>query len=89
MEENNGIIELSDQELEAASGGKHTKVMATKAGVNIRSGPGKNFAVIARTTEKAVATYTGEMVFVEGRKWIRVAWNGKSGWICADYVKAL
>ena len=42
--------------------------------------------VIAKTTANAIADYTGELVYVEGKPWIRVKWAGKSGWILAKYV---
>ena len=87
MEEYNNILELSPEALEEIAGGKDQKVTATKAGIDIHSGPGKNFNVIATTTSGAMANYTGEMRYIEGEAWVHVRWNGKSGWILAKYVK--
>ena len=89
MEENKNMQELNLEALEGVSGGKNQKVMATKAGVNIHSGPGKEFAVIAKTTKNAIANYTGELKYVEGEAWIHVKWDAKSGWIMAKYVKVV
>ena len=88
MEENN-FVELSQQELEEVFGGKNQTVRAGKVGAPIHSGPGSEFAVIAKTTKDAIATYTGEMKFVKGESWIHIAWNGKAGWILAKYVKTV
>ena len=86
MTENN-INELNIEELELVTGGKGTMVVATKDGANIRSGPGKKFAIIAKTKKGSTATYANETVFADGKTWIRVTWSGKYGWICTDYVK--
>ena len=84
----NDIFELSVDELEGVTGGKGTTVVAKKDGVNIRSGPGTHYAVVAKTTKGSKATYANETVFVDGKAWIRVTWGlNKSGWICSDYVK--
>lgn len=87
MEENNNILELNPEELEQATGGKNQKVVAKKAGYKVYSGPGKTYAVVATTTNQAIANYTGEMKYVEGEAWIHVKWDGKSGWILAKHVK--
>lgn len=83
------INELSAEELEKIAGGKDQKVQAVKAGVNIHELPGENQRVIAKTTSGTIANYTGELVYVEGKPWIKVKWSGKSGWILAKYVKIL
>ena len=87
MENNENIMELSAEELEKIAGGKNQKVQAIKAGVNIHELPGEKQRVIAKTTSGAIANYTGEMVYVEGKPWIKVKWDGKSGWILAKYVR--
>ena len=94
MEENMNVFELSTDEMEQVSGGKDAvsvkkgaKVIAKKAGAKVLTGPGKDFAEVAQTTAGAIATYTGELKFVDGEPWIRVTWNSKSGWIKASNVK--
>ena len=87
MDNNDNILELSAEELEQISGGKNQKVRAAKPGVNIHELPGVNQRVVAQTTANAIANYTGDLVYVEGKPWIKVKWGGKSGWILAKYVK--
>jgi hypothetical protein len=82
-------MELSAEELEKIAGGKNQKVQAVKAGVDIHELPGEKQRVISKTTSGAIANYTGELVYVEGKPWIKVKWSGKSGWILAKYVKIL
>ncbi len=89
MENNENIMELSAEELEKIAGGKNQKVQAVKAGAHIHELPGEKQRVISKTTSGAIANYTGELVYVEGKPWIKVKWNGKSGWILAKYVKIL
>ena len=89
MDYNEEIMELSAEDLEKIAGGKNQKVRAIKAGVNIHELPGEKQRVIAKTTANAIADYTGELVYVEGKPWIKVKWNGKSGWILAKYVRVV
>lgn len=89
MDNNENILELNAEELEKIAGGKNQKVQAVKAGVNIHELPGEKQRVIAQTTSGAIANYTGELVYVEGKPWIKVKWSGKSGWILAKYVKII
>ncbi len=88
MSEQN-IFELNEEQLGEVTGGKEQKVMATQGGVNVRSGPGTSFGVVAKTQKGSIATYTGEARVVEGKLWICVKWSGKMGWICEDYVKKI
>ena len=89
MDNNENILELNAEELEKIAGGKNQKVQAVKAGVDIHELPGEKQRVVSQTTSGAIANYTGELVYVEGKPWIRVKWNGKSGWILAKYVKVI
>ena len=89
MENNENMFELSAEELEKITGGKNQKVRAVKAGVNIHELPGEKQRVIAKTTANAIANYTGDLVYVEGKPWIKVKWDGKSGWILAKYVRVV
>jgi hypothetical protein len=89
MENNENMFELSAEELEKIAGGKNQKVRAVKAGVKIHELPGEKQRVIAKTTANAIANYTGELVYVEGKPWIKVKWDGKSGWILAKYVRVV
>ena len=89
MDYNDEIMELSAEDLEKIAGGKKQKVRAIKAGIDIHELPGDKQRVIAKTTANAIADYTGELVYVEGKPWIRVKWAGKSGWILAKDVAIL
>lgn len=89
MEENKNMQELNLEALEGVSGGKNQKVIATKAGVKIHAEAGSDAPVISKTTEGAIANYTGDMKYVKGEPWVKVKWNGKSGWILAKYVKVV
>ena len=89
MDNKDNIMELSAEDLEKIAGGKKQKVRAIRAGIDIHELPGEKQRVIAKTTANAIADYTGELVYVEGKPWIRVKWAGKSGWILAKYVAIL
>lgn len=51
------------------------------AGVNIRSGPGTNYARLGMLQP-------GQSVEVTGRQggWVKVTWNGRTAWIISDYL---
>ena len=88
MEENKNMQELDIEQLEGVTGGKkNQKVMATKPDVRIHSEPGTDKPVVSKTTQGAIANYTGDLVYVKGEPWVKVKWNGKTGWILAKYVK--
>ena len=87
MDNKEELFELSAEELEKITGGKNQKVRAIKAGVNIHKEPGEGKEIVSQTTAGAMANYTGDLVYVKGEPWIKVKWNGKSGWIKAKYVK--
>ena len=89
MNNNEKILELSAEDMEKISGGKKQLVRAAKSGVNIHVLPGENESVVAQTSANSIANYTGEMVFVKGKPWIKVTWGGKTGWILAKYVQVM
>ena len=89
MNNNEEILELSAEDMEKISGGKKQLVRAAKSGVNIHVLPGENESVVAQTSANSIANYTGEMVFVKGKPWIKVTWGGKTGWILAKYVQVM
>ena len=89
MDNNDNILEMSAEDLEKMSGGKTQLVRAAKSGVNIHELPGVNQRVVAQTSANSIANYTGDLVYVEGKPWIKVKWGGKSGWILAKYVQIM
>ncbi len=57
------------------------KVVITASSLNVREGPGTNYG-------KLGALATGETVIVHETKdgWYRISYNGKDGWISAEYA---
>lgn len=53
--------------------------------LNIRSGPGPEYAVIGAIPAKGQATITG---CIEGSLWCQVTYNGKQGWAYSQYMVA-
>ena len=92
MNENieNSIVELEEEALELVSGGKDTyRIKASE--VNVRSGPGKDFAVTKRLKKGAKVTYLGEKKKdKDGKTWLYIACiehGYVNGWIRSDLLK--
>ena len=84
--ENMSAVELSEIELEEIVGGK-TILVATRDEANIRKEPGTSSPIIGHTVRGKTATYMGEKLTRNGRTWLKVSFNGKTRWICSQYVK--
>ena len=89
MDNNEKIFEMSAEDLEKITGGKTKEVQAIKSGVNIHDFPGEKQRVIGKTVAGAIAKYAGEMVYIEGKPWVKIRYNGTSGWILAKYVRII
>ena len=84
----NEITELNEEALEQVSGGKTTKITCIVEKANVRSGPGKEFAVIGHLYEHEKVDFKGETKKdKEGKTWICVNKGTKFGWIRKDLVK--
>lgn len=53
--------------------------------LNIRSGPGPQYAVIGAIPDRGRATITG---CIQGSLWCRVNFNGRQGWAYSQYLMA-
>lgn len=59
----------------------------TTAGVNVRSKASKNGSVITTVNENFAFVIKGSKKDSSGTKWYKLTYGGKTGYICADYVK--
>ena len=83
----NDAIELNDELLEQVSGGKSATVKCKVSEANVRSGPGKDYAVIGHLYKGEAVTFKGEKKKdKEGKTWICVNKGTKFGWIRTDLV---
>lgn len=79
------FMELTEEMLEEVAGGK--KIVAT-GNVKVRSGPGKDFAVIGYLEKGDVLTYDGASERdARGVKWYRVKFGYDFGWVSSRYSK--
>ena len=53
--------------------------------LNIRSGPGPQYAVIGAIPDRGQATITG---CIQGSLWCQVNFNGRQGWAYSQYLMA-
>ena len=65
----------------AGSGETATVKSPNKGGVNLRTGPGKQYSAIA-----SVPANSYVMVLCRGRDWWQVSWNGKAGFMSAEFL---
>ena len=80
-------IELTDDELEEVSGGKKSIYVKVRE-ANIRSGPGKEYAIIWGMGKGDELVYLGEKKKDKhGKTWLKVKAVTVTGWIRADLVK--
>ena len=59
----------------------------TTTGVNVRSKASKNGSIITTVNEKFAFIIKGTKKDSSGTKWYKLTYGGKTGYICADYVK--
>ena len=59
----------------------------TTGDVNIRKGPGLDYAVSSNVGSGKVFEYDKTSVDERGVKWYKVSYNGKTGWISSKYSK--
>ena len=89
--ENLNAVELSEEELEDVAGGKsngNSGFVKTTANVNIRKGPGLDYARMGTVPEDVYLSYLGSTKKDDrGVKWYKVNYNGNVGWISSRYSK--
>ncbi len=79
------MMELTDEMLEEIVGGK--KIVAT-GNVKVRTGPGKDFAVLGYLSKGDSLTYDGASEKdYRGVRWYRVKYHGSFGWVSSRYSK--
>ena len=79
------MMELTEEMLEAIAGGK--RIVATGS-VKVRTGPGRDFAVIGYLDRGDILTYDGSTCTDErGVKWYRVVFGVDSGWVSSRYSR--
>ena len=84
--ENMEAMELNDDALEAVTGGR--KVKAVGGNVNVRTGPGLDYASLGYLTEGDMVTYKGESrKDYRGVTWYKVNFGGRTGWVSSKYSK--
>ena len=59
----------------------------TTGDVNIRKGPGLDYATSGNVGSGKVFEYDKTSVDERGVKWYKVSYNGKTGWISSKYSK--
>ncbi len=84
---NENIVELEDAELEEVAGGKDI-LKVRKGEVNIRSGPGKEYGVVAIMLrgDELLNLYEKKKD-KHGKTWMKVRAVDQNGWIRSDLVK--
>ena len=91
MNENieNKIDELNLNDMESVAGGKSSgSTIKTTGNVNVRKGPGLDYASIGSVPSGTKLSWTGATATDErGVKWYKVSHNGKTGWVSSKYAK--
>ena len=88
------IVELNDEQLEQVTGGRRKPfVRATGNSVNVRSGPGTDYPVVARLGYLDMVPATGEVrKDKHGTWWAKVTTPVNqntyvTGWVCRKYAE--
>lgn len=85
---NEMIVPLSDEELEAVTGGKHRYIEGDDGKSHVRTGPGLDYEAIGVLHRGEDARYLGETAIDDrGVLWYKIKWNGKSAWVSSRYTK--
>lgn len=67
-----------------------TGTLRTTGDVNIRTGPGREYAIVGMIRADSTASYQGESRTDErGVVWYRIAWDGKEGWVSSKYAELM
>ena len=86
-EEMMNFVELTDDEMEAVSGGK-TKIGAVTGDTNVRTGPGLKYRSIGVLHKGDETRYLGKHATDDrGVVWYKVDWNGRSAWVSSRYTR--
>ena len=89
--ENLNAVELNEEVLEDVVGGKSNKgsgFVKTTGNVNIRKGPGLDYAIMGTLPPDVYLSYLGSTKKDDrGVKWYKVNYNGNVGWVSSRYSK--
>ena len=87
LDSEEGLLELTEEELSSISGG--TTVIHVKRGtLNVHSGPGKNYSVLATVDKHDDLVCVGEaQKDKNGKYWIKIRVFGIVGWVRGDKTK--
>lgn len=75
---------LTGDTTEADSPTGNFAIVGVPVGLNLRSGPGVENAVVVAVEKNRIVTATGE----QSGSWIEVELDGLTGWMAADYLEA-
>ena len=91
MSEQN-MNEMNLNELEEVSGGKKSKntIVKTTGSVNVRKGPGKDYAIMGTLDCGVMVSYLGsKKTDSRGVAWYKINYNGQVGWVSSKYAKLI
>ena len=74
-----GVSVIAAAQAEAAA-----QTYTTTANLNVRSGPGTTYSVLATLKKGTTVTGTGAI----SKDWLPITYNGKKAYVCASYLKA-
>ena len=82
------VLELSEDSLDAVTGGKSVTLKVKASEVNVRSGPGTNFGINGRLRRgDKVAYLSDRKKDRDGKTWLYVSNGYINGWIRSDLLK--
>lgn len=58
----------------------------TSAGLNLRSGPGKDYAVLCSLHANAAVSLLGDQATVDGSVWVKGTAAGHTGWVSRKHL---
>lgn len=81
-----GVAWVSSRYSRLSTGKEESKYVLTTASVNLRKGPGTDYARIFALPKGKKLTYLGKTsTDSRGRKWYNVSYNGTAGWVSSRY----
>ena len=85
---NGSVVSLSEESLEAVSGGKHRYIQGYDGKSNIRLGPGRDYKSIGVLHRGEDVRYLGNTAIDErGVVWYMIRYNDREAWVSSMYTK--
>ena len=91
FENNENMLELDLESMEAIAGGRKTdqKIKAT-GDLNVRKGPGLGYDIMGSIKKGAKLEFLGEVKKdSRGVYWGKVVYKNKTGWVSSKYAKLI